>query len=379
MVAAGEENLATEALCFILNQSAAARRGFVDFLARITGQSLPDLVFYTQAADMDGTIPDLVGRDGNGQPVVYVESKFWAGLTDSQPVGYLRRLRREGGMGLVVLAPENRVVTLWPELVRRCREAALEVDPRVEGDCFRLHSTSAPSFAVTSWSAVLAALLHASSTAGDAGASEDLRQLKGLCDRMEEGGFLPLRAEELTGNLPRRIENYCGLADDLTSTLVALGLANTNRLKATGGRLSYVRYIWLRGNGGAVAYSADWWARMYPTPLWLRLVGPDWKPSAAIRQALASLFASQPPTAFVDKDGVVLVPLLLQTGSERHVVLASLVEQVKAVWTLLPATQVGLMAPDNAGQESGLLAENAPLQDSVPVGDAGSPPSTKPS
>ena len=116
MVSNGEENLATEALCFILNQSAAARRGFIEVLERVIGRSLPDLVFYTQAADSDGTIPDLVGRDSSGRPVFYVESKFWAGLTDSQPVGYLRRLQHESGLGLIVLAPANRLVTLWPSL-----------------------------------------------------------------------------------------------------------------------------------------------------------------------------------------------------------------------------------------------------------------------
>ena len=352
MVSNGEENLATEALCFILNQSAAARRGFIEELARVIGRSLPDLVFYTQAADSDGTIPDLVGRDSSGRAAFYVESKFWAGLTDSQPVGYLRRLQRESGLGLVVLAPANRLVTLWPELVHRCRAAEIDVEIQPEAEYFRLTSTSVPPFGLTSWSAVLAGLLHATSTAGDATASEDLRQLKGLCDRMEEAGFLPLRAEELTSNLPHRIENYCGLADDLTSALVASGLANTDRLKATGGRLSYRRYVRLLGNGGAIAYSSEWWAKVYPTPMWLWLRDPDWKTSVNVREALAPLFMRRPPAAFIDNDAV-LVPLLLRTASERHVVLASLVEQVKVVCDLLPTMRGNLAPlPDGMNQET---------------------------
>ena len=152
---------------------------------------------------------------------------------------------------------------------------------------------------------------------------------------MEEAGFLPLRPEELTGNLPRRIEDYCGLVDDLTSALVASGIANTDRLKATGTRLAYYRYLRLLGNNGAISYSAKWWAKVYPTPLWLWLLGPDWKPSVSVREALASRFVLRPPAAFVDNNGAVLVPLLLRTASERHDVLASLVEQIKAVCALL--------------------------------------------
>jgi hypothetical protein len=161
---------------------------------------------------------------------------------------------------------------------------------------------------------------------------------------MEEAGFLPLRAEELTdNNVPRRIEDYCGLADDLTSALVASGLASTDRLKATGGRLFYRRYLRVLGNGAAIAYSAEWWAKVYPTPLWLWLTGPDWKPSVSIREALASRFLSRPPTAFINNDGAVLVPLLLRTACERNVVLASLIEQVKTLGTLIPTAKANLV------------------------------------
>jgi hypothetical protein len=347
MVAAGEENLATEALCFLLGQSPAARRGFIDLVAKILGRPLPNLAFFTQAFDIDGTIPDLVGRDSAGLPAVYVESKFWAGLTNSQPGGYLERLKKEGGLGLVFIAPTNRLVALWPELIRRCREAGLEVQSQLESDHhYQLNLKSFPSLGLTSWSSLLGALLHETSAAGEITASENLRQLKGLCDRMEKAGFLPLRAEELTENLlPRRLENYCGLVDDLTQTLVNIGIGDIKGLKATGVRLAYYRYLRLKGNGGTIAYSADWWAKVYPTPLWLRLFGADWKPSPLIQEALSSLFASQPPKAFsdVDKQGGILVPLLLRTGSERDVVLASLVEQVKEVWALLPAAESSSM------------------------------------
>ena len=51
---------------------------------------LPALKFKTQQAE--GTIrPDMWGYDG-GEPRAFVENKFWAGLTDNQPVNYLKQL-----------------------------------------------------------------------------------------------------------------------------------------------------------------------------------------------------------------------------------------------------------------------------------------------
>lgn len=73
-LATGEENLATESLCFVLSQSVAARTAFIGLLSHILDQQLPALTFQTQAADADGTIPDIVGLDALGKPVAFVEA-----------------------------------------------------------------------------------------------------------------------------------------------------------------------------------------------------------------------------------------------------------------------------------------------------------------
>jgi len=347
-LSAGEENLATESLCFILGRSPAARTAFVNLLAQVLGLEIPAVTFGTQAVDPDGTIPDLVGRDADGRPLVYVESKFWAGLTDTQPVGYLERLRREEGLGLVVLAPANRLSTLWPELSRRCLAAGIVGDVDHNPGHYLLKPAAAPALALTSWNTVLAGLLHECAVSGDTPAAEDLRQLQGLCERMERAGFLPLRGEELTGNVAQRMEDYCGLADDLTADLVACGLASVTGLRQATGRDNYTRYLTLKGNGGSVAFHAAHWRRVFPTPLWLRLAGPDWKPSSAIRHAVGAMLAADPPRAFLDESGRVLFPLVLPTGRERPDVLAALVGQVVGICDLIPEGRCETAPPDEA-------------------------------
>jgi hypothetical protein len=86
------ENLATEALAFILKGSEAASTVFIELL-RSRGVSLPRiLTFETQQVGTDSAIPDMNGSDDSGILRVIVENKFWAGLTDNQPVAYLKRL-----------------------------------------------------------------------------------------------------------------------------------------------------------------------------------------------------------------------------------------------------------------------------------------------
>ena len=83
------EDVATDALAFVLHSSESARNGMMKLL-RGVAPNMPGLRFRTQQTE--GSIrPDMWGYD-EGEPRVFVENKFWAGLTDNQPVSYLRQL-----------------------------------------------------------------------------------------------------------------------------------------------------------------------------------------------------------------------------------------------------------------------------------------------
>jgi hypothetical protein len=116
--------LATEALHFILTHSTEGRHSFARLLSTF-GDRLPEpLHFKTQAGDEKGSIPDLVGLDGQGVEQAIIEAKFWAGLTPRQPLAYLDRLPSSGL--LIFLVPARRTDMLWHELLQRCRRAGRE-------------------------------------------------------------------------------------------------------------------------------------------------------------------------------------------------------------------------------------------------------------
>jgi len=69
------ENIATDALAFIVQSSEAARSGLMRLLRGIASD-LPSLQFRTQQSD-DGSRPDMWGYDVT-TPRVFIESNFGA-------------------------------------------------------------------------------------------------------------------------------------------------------------------------------------------------------------------------------------------------------------------------------------------------------------
>src|SRR5262245_12936717 len=92
-LAKSPEDVATEGLAYLLNQSEAeAARTCVQ---RLAGEWAPVALhpitlFRSQVGATDGSRPDLEGHDAQGRPVVIFENKFWASLTEAQPREYLQ-------------------------------------------------------------------------------------------------------------------------------------------------------------------------------------------------------------------------------------------------------------------------------------------------
>ena len=212
------EDIAVEALGYILSNSIAARSGLFELL-RAGGAEIPEVVAVKTQASKDRTRPDLVGFDDQGRERVLVEAKFWAGLTDNQPKAYLDRLTDNGGAtALLFVAPKARLETLWAELCRLtgCEPGPAAEDPRsaaIAGD---------KSLILSSWPALLTSLSAQAALQGDRVVEADISQLRALCERQDEAAFLPLRPDEFAPAFPRRLLQLNRLIDDATELAVKL-------------------------------------------------------------------------------------------------------------------------------------------------------------
>lgn len=328
------ENLATEALGYVLQRTPTARHALRDLLRGLGSSIEEELAYATQATGDDDARPDLVGRNSVGAEPLVIEVKFWAGLTENQPLAYLDRLP-EGGT-LLFVAPAARGALLWAELRRRCVGAGRDFTDESRSGA-HIASTGGRRLVSLSWRHLLAAIRVQLEAQNERAAVEDIAQLEGLCDRMDSTAFLPLSPEELTSSVYRRVVELGKIVDDVTIALVAKGLASTKSLRTSAFNGVYGRYLALRGTPCLLSCDTRNWVKLAPTPLWLSVFGPKWSKSdpAAAHRALAPLEAEHPKTVFEGEDGFPAVALFVPTGAERDTVIQQVIEQIASVGALI--------------------------------------------
>ena len=264
------ENTAVEALGYILSNSRACRGALRDVLRSGGSEIGPIARVETQVSDEKGGRPDLAGFDEHGAERMLIEAKFWAGLQSGQPNAYLKRLIRGDATGpsaLLFVAPAARLETLWDEVRRRAEAGEVEVSGAPDlksaivggGECRLM---------LTSWAALLGRMAARAAEAGESGAESDIRQLRGLADRMDEGAFLPLRSEELAPEFPRRVRGLRRLISGVTAHLGEAGwVSRKGRFTAYLG--GYGRRLLLCGASVWLGVDFNLWAERDDTPLWL--------------------------------------------------------------------------------------------------------------
>ena len=183
------EDAAVEALGRILSLSEAAR-GALESTLREGGTAVGSIArVRRQDIGGEGERPGLAGYDGEGAVRVLIEAMCWTELTQSQPNGYFKGLPLDRPAALLFVAPAARLALLWPELCRRADEQFTIIGATTPRD-LRAATVSGGErrLMLTSWAALLGLMERVVGGAGDRGAEAGIRQLRGMIDRMDEGG-----------------------------------------------------------------------------------------------------------------------------------------------------------------------------------------------
>ena len=317
------EDVAVEALGHILTESAAARQALQQMLSA-GGVGIGAIgKVRTQATGQRGERPDLAIENEDGTERALIEAKFWAGLTDNQPVSYLSRLQSvDEPSALLFVVPMQRMETLWPEVCRLAREAKFDVLPDSETGDLRSAAIGdgGRRLMLTSWAALLSAM--AAQSGGDPAVLADIQQLRGLTEQMDSEAFLPLRPEELGPGFARRMRQLPSLIDDVTDRARDLGWVSTKGLVRTPLTSGYGRYVQLAGVYARLDVNLDHWAERGDTPLWLWLYNVNDLDEEAICARLETYVLTKTGVPLSD-DWV--LPLMLPTGVEYEAVLNAVV------------------------------------------------------
>jgi hypothetical protein len=279
-----KEDVATDALTYLLSRHKTARVAFKSFVAEC-GYPLPkihSIVSRTREANGVG-VPDIQISDRNDCCCAIVENKFWAGLTNNQPLGYFKKLSPEGL--ILFLVPEARITTLWTCLQMLCLNAGRPIeqlqDKRFSGRSARHH------LCVASWEKLIPYLrtsLDITDTQ-DSKALVFIDQLWEVCEVAKQEHIQEhieaFDSIEITDkHMGRRVKNYSYLA-----TAIAKAAAEKQFFRQLPDKRQQSwnscgegysgRYGEMAGYISWIGFDADNWSTRAISPLWLSFDDED--------------------------------------------------------------------------------------------------------
>ena len=326
--AAGREDAATEALCFILSRSDSAREALSEFLGN-NDKPLRVASFRTQLL-VAGAFPDMVCFDTDGRCLAFVESKFWAALTPNQPVTYWNALPGDRSTTLLFLAPAARIAqidkdSLWSDLVKRLHDAGHALGPvnRGKGLVTAKSTDGNRRLMLTSWEILIDKLAERTKNNDDAHAYFEVAELRGLaCGAIKD---------------ENPVDPYSNLKQLIAEAVAHLrdsGWAYTKGLRGRDDGTSYVRYLLLGGvaAGVRIDYRA---VKQMGRSLWLWFWNSKNSRSSMgldeVREELGPL--AEPGLQWLGQD--VCVPIDLPTGADRDATLCAIVSKLERIANIL--------------------------------------------
>ena len=316
----GREDVATDALSFILSRSNSAKRALSDFLS-VDDEPLEIAKTDTRGADALGSIPDLTCLNAEGNLVALIESKFWAGLTHHQPVTYWEALPCDRPAVLLFLAPAWRINSggLWGELVGHLCSAGHSLgNPDRRESLITASATSGERrLMLTSWDLLLDRLAQKAKDDCDNQASFEIAELQGLA------------ADTTAAENPRHDENLKKLIADAVKRVEQSDWANSDGLTVGQGYEYYVRYLRLAGASAWLGIDYKAAKQMPGKSVWLAFYDD---PDASVdHDTVRTRLGDLPEPGFVWGSDYTCVPIALPTGADTGATLDAIVAKLERI------------------------------------------------
>ena len=340
----GTEILATEALGYVLSRSAGARDALQGML-RVHGVDVGTIARVQTECIIEveekNARPDLVGLGTADAKRTIVECKFWAELTEQQPNAYLKELLKNTEPSvLLFVAPESRLETLWPEILRLGSVGGFSLDEAGEttGTGWRsaVVNNGDHRLMATSWRTLLKEM---SGKTGDPTIENDVRQLQSLCDQQDQSAFLPLHQGELGRDFSRRVMDLRNVHRDVISRLKKESVEDFKGLGPSNWGLNYGHYIWLGRSAPGDTFRA-WIGVCFEavqhreTPFWVLFEGKH-NQLGRVREKLNA--APKGAIDVIHDAHNIWVPIYLRTGVEYDAVLDAVVKNIRTIYDLCGA------------------------------------------
>jgi hypothetical protein len=300
------ENVANSSITYLLNKYPASREVLKNILQI---DDVPSY-FVTELATKSNGRPDVTGLDINGNKQIIIEGKFWANLTDNQPVNYLKELPENGR--LLFLLPEKRKISL-----------DVEIKKRLNGNDKKIY--------IFSWNEFLDLVEVENNKNHNQALISDITQLKELCSKMDEEGMPPLSQSDLDPMNGRIAYQFASLIDECKPILKEWEKTDFKKLtvsSSTGWNGFYFRAF----DFGCQLYfsSYKWFSTNTSTPIWLDIYDKDFKTSQKIYHFLNNFDSQNSYNEDYTSYGIEL-----QTGMDKTQIIKHIEAKIKEVLTKL--------------------------------------------
>jgi hypothetical protein len=327
-----EENVATEALAFLLEKSKGAAEAFAKYACSLGISGFDKFTVQSQREGETDCRPDLTLLNAEGQAEVLVEGKLWAALTDNQPTEYFSLLKKVPGL-LLFVAPEVRIHAIWNEMVGSCRTGKGFALPALK-DAQRLARVSTPNgehfLAICSWGTLMRIVR--------AGCQTDeerfcLNEIEVLVVGKKDKKFTQLSPGEAgSTTIAERVWSYMKLVPDILDKLEGAGVFVRLR-KAGSGKDFTGEYGSLSGFEAWVGFDPNPWSRFGITPIWLEFEKENELPD--LKRILDSRMRSKPERCHMLGKDHLVIPIRLREKADREVVTDAAALSVVEVANLL--------------------------------------------
>ena len=281
-----QEDIASEGIVYILQQSTVAKEALYNYIFNVSGLQFKNLEIYSQSVGKNNERPDISGINEKGIEVLIIEAKFWASLTENQPIEYLKRLKENSI--LIFICPKLRINSLVNEIERKLSDNELHykyIDKKyILDDNKQIY--------LTDWLTILELLKTNLTKNHEMLLVSDIDQLIGFCEVIDNYSFFPIIDNDLSPSIPKKINSYCDFLDKVVDKLKSSLNANTDGLKATPQKYGYTRYINVDNYGISFEVNLKLWEMFADTPFWITIKesnnGP-WKQSEILKNSLKEI------------------------------------------------------------------------------------------
>ena len=294
------EDLAVEALGYILNGSDSATEALEDVLREGGADVSPIRLVQTQAVEETGATPDLACLDQDGERHVLIEAKFDAMLTKNQPVQYLRHLPKDRSSVLLVVAPKRRLVPLWAEMKKLVLDSG---DFTIEGESTTDGLVNASvsdhsALSLVSWEYLLHKLAARAEEEVEESTLRSIAELQGVVEYEALNAFqAPSSDLAMLDELGKK--RYKDLIDGTITEGIREKLVSVDGFGPGGGTTGYIRYFAIGEVPVWFGYDLRLW-EAYGGPMWVGFQTLAQQNIGTVRERLRRLCARRPDDFFHD-------------------------------------------------------------------------------